>query len=505
MLDDAEVRRLALACFLPGFVGPTPPRWLLDGLAAGLGGVILFGSNLGDGSGVATLTAQLRAAAGRPLVFGLDEEGGDVTRLDTVRGSTVPGAAALGWLDDELVTEQVYAGIGRRLAEAGITLNLAPVADVNSDPRNPVIGVRSFSDSAEVAARQVAAAVRGTQRSGVAACVKHFPGHGATVADSHHQVAVVDRSLAELREVELVPFRAAIAAGTRAVMTGHLSLPALDTELATVSRPITTGLLRESLGFDGTVVTDALEMKALSGTIGMVEGFVQALLAGADAIETGALDYPELMTEIPDAVLDAVRSGRLPVKRLVNAARRTALLASAPGRGGGPSDSPNGFPAGSRRIEVPDWPKPATPLEIATRCVEVRGTLPQLNRPLVLECRTENGMASGRLPWSLADPLLGRRPQAEVLLLTGEVNAGALRQAAAGRELVCVIRDASRNPWQQRVIELATEHAAAGGPAVLVDVGWPAELSGPAAELPVIRTRGIAPGLLAAAAELLVP
>ena len=316
MLDDAEIRRLALACFLPGFTGETPPRWLLDGLEAGVGGVILFGSNLGDGSAVGALTERLRAAAGRDLVFGLDEEGGDVTRLDTVRGSSVPGAAALGWLDDEATTEQVYASVGRRLAEAGITLNLAPVADVNSDPRNPVIGVRSFSGSAEVAARQVAAAVRGIQRTGVAACVKHFPGHGATVTDSHHQVAVVDRSLDELEAVELAPFRSAVAAGVRAVMTGHLRVPALDTELATVSRSISTGLLRESLGFDGVIVTDALEMKAVSGTIGMVEGFVRALLAGADAIETGAADYPELMTEIPDAVLAAVHDGRLPVQRL---------------------------------------------------------------------------------------------------------------------------------------------------------------------------------------------
>ncbi len=493
MLDDAEIRRLALACFLPGFVGPTPPGWLLDGLAAGLGGVILFGSNLGDGRRAAELTGRLRAAAGgRQLVFGLDEEGGDVTRLDTERGSAAPGAAALGWLDDELVTEQVYAGIGQRLADAGITLNLAPVADVNSDPRNPVIGVRSFSGSPEVAARQVAAAVRGIQWVGVAACVKHFPGHGATVSDSHHQVAVVDRSAAELRAVELVPFRAAIAAGARAVMTGHLRVPALDGELATVSRPITTGLLRESLGFDGTIVTDALEMKAVSGTIGMVEGFVRALLAGADAVETGALDYPELLTEIPDAVLAAVRSGRLSSERLQDAARRTAALARpAPGSAAHPT-------------EVAGWPRLVEPAEIAARCLEVRGTLPRLERPLVVECRTESGMATGVLPWSVTEPVLARAPGAEPMLVDGEIDAGLLLRAAHGRGLVCVIRDPIRHPWQEQVIAVAVRHAAAGDPAVLVDVGWPAELSSAAAELPIIRTRGIAPGLLIAAADLLV-
>src|SRR6185437_11691759 len=143
--SEAEIRRLALACFVPGFVGQTPPGWLLRGLADGLGGVILFGSNLGDGANVAVLTDRLLAAAGRDLVLGLDEEGGDVTRLDTIRGSAAPGAAALGWLNDPVATEAVYAGIGARLAEAGVTLNLAPVADVNVDPTNPVIGVRSFS------------------------------------------------------------------------------------------------------------------------------------------------------------------------------------------------------------------------------------------------------------------------------------------------------------------------------------------------------------------------
>jgi beta-N-acetylhexosaminidase len=436
-------------------------------------------------------------------VLGIDEEGGDVTRLDAVRGSTAPGAAALGWLDDELVTEQVYAGIGQRLADAGITLNLAPVADVNSDPRNPVIGVRSFSASPEVAARQVAAAVRGIQRAGVAACAKHFPGHGATVTDSHHQVATVDRSPEELRTVELMPFRAAIGAGTRAVMTGHLQVPSLDTELATVSRPISTGLLRGSLGFRGTIVTDALEMKAISGTIGMVEGFVRALLAGADAIETGARDYPELLTEIPDAVLAAVRSGRLPEQRLCDAARRTAVLAERP------SEPTGRTKVGGSRAELADhtvggWPM-ATPAEVAARCVEVRGTVPRLDRPLVLECRTENGMASGALPWSVADRVLARAPDATALIVDSPSDPALLEQAVTGRGLVCVIRDPSRHAWQQPVIAAAARHAAAGNPVVLVDVGWPAEPSGPAAELPIIRTRGIAPGLLGAAAELLVP
>jgi len=476
--SEAEIRQWALACLVPGFVGQTPPDWLLRGLADGLGGLILFGSNLGDGSGVAELTDRLRRAAGRELVLGLDEEGGDVTRLDTVRGSAAPGAAALGWLDDPAATEAVYAGIGARLAEAGVTLDLAPVADVNLDPANPVIGVRSFSADPQVAARQVAAAVRGIQRSGVAACAKHFPGHGATSADSHHQVATLARDRDQLADGEYLPFRAAIEAGCRAVMTGHLLVPALDRELATISRQITTGVLRDELGFTGTVLTDALEMAAVSATVGMVEGFVAALVAGADTIESGAQDYPELLTAIPDAVLAAVRSGRLPIERLAEAARRTALLAT------------------------PGHPEPESTEGVAARCVQLIGTLPRLTDPLVVECRSANGMASGPLPWTLAGRLRERLPRSEVLIADGPESLARLDGLLNGRALVAVIRDPSRHPWQRRLLDLASERQRAGAPTVLVDVGWPvesAELDG----VPQLRTRGIAPGLLAAAADLL--
>lgn len=338
MPSDREVRRLALSCLLLGFAGPVPPRWLLEGLADGLGGLVLFGSNVEDDAQVEALTGTLRAAAGRDVVLAVDEEGGDVTRLDRRHGSAHPGAAALGRLDDEAATEAAYAEIGARLARVGITVDLAPVADVNSEPGNPVIGVRSFGADPALVARHVAAAVRGLQHDGVAACAKHFPGHGATRTDSHHAVATLDRSLQELQAVELPPFRSAVAAGVRAVMTGHLLVPALDpARLATVSPAITSTLLRDRLGFAGTVLTDALEMHALSTSVGMVPGAVQALAAGADAIETGSQDDPDLLEQIPAAVQDALEHGTLTIQRLRDAARRTAELAvrgSAAGCGG---------------------------------------------------------------------------------------------------------------------------------------------------------------------------
>jgi beta-N-acetylhexosaminidase len=473
---DPEVRRLALSCLLLGFVGPTPPGWLLEALRDGVGGVVLFGSNLGDGTQVRTLTDQLREAAGRDIVVALDEEGGDVTRLDTVRGSASPGAAALGHLDDPAATEESYAAIGARLVAAGVTTDLAPIGDVNLEPLNPVIGVRSFGSDAQTVSRHVAAAVRGVQRGGTAACVKHFPGHGASTTDSHHEVATLDRTRSELATVELVPFAAAVAAGARAVMTGHLLVPALDPDaLATVSAPITTDLLRGELGFTGTVVTDALEMRAVSGTIGMVEGFVRALVAGADTIETGAQDYPAMAHEIPAAVEAALRSGRLTPARLADAARRTALL-----RAGGDAAA-----AGDEAVLA----------GLALRCIEVRGRLPQLRAPLVVECRPPGGMASGELPWSLAEPLAELVPGTEALLVTGPVDPAAIAARASGRTLVAVVRDPARHAWQGAVL------AAAQGrdDAVVVDVGWPTvELTGP-----MLRTRGVAPQLLRAAAATL--
>lgn len=467
---DPSVRRLALSCLLLGFVGPEPPPWLLAALAEGLAGLVLFGSNVGDGSDVRTLTDKLRAAAGGDIVLALDEEGGDVTRLDTVRGSASPGAAALGWLDDPAATEDSYATLGTRCAAAGITVNLAPVADVNLDPQNPVIGLRAFSADAQVASRHVAAAVRGIQRSGVAACLKHFPGHGATHTDSHHEVARLDREREQIERVELVPFRAGIDAGARAVMTAHLLVPALDpADLATTSRPITTDLLRNELGFEKTIVTDALEMKAVSATIGVVAGFVGALGAGADAIETGAGEYPELVDLIPAAVEQALRDGRLTEDRLVDAARRTGELAA---------------PTVGDSVNAPD---------VAARCLEVIGTLPRMYRPLVVECRTPGGMASGDLPWSLGEPLARLLPGTEVVAVSEPPADLAAR--AVGRSLVLVVRDPQRRRWQEALLAVTVGHPSA----VVVDVGWPADIAG----VPVIRTRGIAPGLLAAAARQL--
>ncbi len=249
-----SVEGLALRCLLPGFEGTIAPGWVRRRVAQGLGGVVLFGRNVESDEQVRALNVALHAE--RPgVVVAIDEEGGDVTRLDARTGSRYPGNLALGAAGDPCLTAQVAAEMGARLASIGVDLNLAPVADVNTNPRNPIIGVRSFGSDPAAVAEHTAAWVGGMQGAGVAACAKHFPGHGDTSVDSHLALPV--------GKEELAPFKAAIGAGVRAIMSAHIVVPSLDLHPATISSRVMTGLLRDELGFDGVAVTDGLEMAAL--------------------------------------------------------------------------------------------------------------------------------------------------------------------------------------------------------------------------------------------------
>src|SRR5258708_4207902 len=264
--------RLARATLLAPFPGATAPRWLLDELKQGLGGVTLFALN-GNVPSTEELTAltAARREVSDPVIT-IDEEGGDVTRLAHLTGSPYPGNAALGAVDDVDLTRLVHRSIGAELSAAGVNMDFAPSVDVNSADDNPIIGIRAFGSDPALVARHAAAAVTGLQEAGVAACAKHFPGHGATLGDSHLGLPVVDADLDLLDRRELVPFRAAIEAGTHAIMTAHIMLPHLTgTDPATLSHAAITGLLRERLGYQGVIVTDALDMHGASGVIGIPE------------------------------------------------------------------------------------------------------------------------------------------------------------------------------------------------------------------------------------------
>jgi beta-N-acetylhexosaminidase len=450
-----DLRTLALGVLLPGFAGTTAPDWLRASLAAGLGGVTLFGRNVAADEQVAELTASLRDAGGTPVVA-IDEEGGDVTRLDAATGSNLPGNHALGAAGDVALTTEVATALGARLARCGITVDLAPPADLTLAAQDPIIGVRAFGSDPAAAARHVAAFVTGLQASGVAACAKHFPGHGAATEDSHHTLPVLERTEEQLRTVELVPFGAAIGAGVRAVMTGHLVVPAWG-ELPATLNPVALRVLREELGFTGTVITDALDMGAVAGTAGMSGGAVAALLAGADALCIGGTYTNErTVASFVDAITAAVRSGELPEARLAEAAARTAELGAVPPVPAG-YDTEVGLRAARKALVVHGSPKLSAP-------------------PLVIETVVAPSVAVGEVPWGLGALLAEKLPGTEVRQVTEE----DLAFSPGRRTVVVVTRDAQRHPW---VTDLLTGLAKIGLDLIWVETGVPGPDLGIAARL----------------------
>ncbi len=325
MITDED---LVNAVILPGFTGTTVPDWLARATDAGLAGVCLFAGNVGPD--LPALTAALHGRRSDFLVAS-DEEGGSVTRLDATGGPAWPGAAALGRLDDVTVTEAVAAGIGARCRDLGIDLALAPVADVNAEPENPVIGIRSFGATPELVARHTAAFVRGLQGAGTAATAKHFPGHGCTTVDSHRDLPVVGDDVATVRARDMPPFAAAVSAGARCVLTAHVLFPALDDRPGTMSPPLLS-LLRRELGFDGVVISDAVDMAAIAATVGMGPGAVAAVAAGVDLVCVGnpqnGYDDEAGYAAVRDALLAALRDGSLPRERVAEAGGRVAGLSA---------------------------------------------------------------------------------------------------------------------------------------------------------------------------------
>lgn len=456
---------MADAVLQPGFVGKEPPPWLRRRLADGLGGVALFARNVVDRDQVAELTAALRAE--KPdVIVAIDEEAGDVTRVDAHTGSPWPGNLALGAIDDPVLTREVAGHIGRDLAAAGITFDYAPDADVNNDPNNPVIGSRAFGAEPERVARHTAAWITGLQEAGVAACAKHFPGHGNTSVDSHLDVPLIKAGRVELDAVELLPFRAAIAAGVQAVMSAHLRVPALDAELpATLSRKIMTELLRDELGFDGLIVTDGIEMRAISDRYGLANATVMALDAGADAICVGG-EHADEETAIMlrDAIVAAVRSGELAEERLADAAARVARLAAwsvaAPKSAPDPRAAEIGLSAARRalRITAPD------------------ATFPLTGAAFVIEFQPQLSMAiAPETPWGVLAPLAEVAPATSGVRLASEAGLPEALEASLGRPLVLVVRDQHRYPWMADSLKASL---AVRPDAVVVEMGVPADPRG---------------------------
>ncbi len=457
-----DLRRAVRATLMPGFEGPALPGWLATELAGGLGSVCLFGTNVVSPAQVRQLTAAIHAASPAALVA-IDEEGGDVTRLHHGEGSLHPSAAYLGSLDDLDVTRAVAADIGAQLVAAGVDLNLAPVADVNSNPLNPVIGVRSFGADPALAARHVAAYTRGLQGAGAGAVAKHFPGHGDTATDSHRALPTITVDADLLAARELVPFRAAVAAGTLGVMTSHILLPAIDPELpATLSAPVLR-LLREDLGFTGAIVSDALDMAGASKGRGIPEAAVLALAAGVDLLCIGTDNTAEQLADIVDHVVDAVASGRLGEARVRDAAERVARLSA------GVAALRDASLEGAV-LSLTKEPPPLSP-----KGFWLRGTTPALTAPVFLKLDSDANIAAGEdTVWGVGEHLTGelaaQLPGATCFTAANIAEVDAILAAYPDRPLVVQGRDLGRVDFLARASMLVKDRRP---DAVLVELGWP--------------------------------
>jgi beta-N-acetylhexosaminidase len=290
-----------------------------------VGGVILFRRNVENPVQVLSLTRSLQRAAPRaPLFIAVDQEGGRVSRLPPPF-TQFPAAAVLGKRKSVSLTYAVGEAMGRELAAVGINMNMAPVLDVNTNAANPIIGDRAFGDSPIVVEEHGLALMVGLQDRRVIACGKHFPGHGATSADSHLELPEVVAPLRDLERTHLRPFEHAIANRLAAVMTAHVRYPALDKrEPATLSKKILTNLLRRAMGFDGLVVTDALEMKAISDRYDVAAAAFKAFQAGADLLLY--CENPDAPAEAIDALATAVKRGRLSEARVDQSLNRVLRL-----------------------------------------------------------------------------------------------------------------------------------------------------------------------------------
>jgi len=480
---------------------PDPRNTALYGVATpaevvreyGLGGVVHFAWTDSFSQGpeqLARLDNGLQDAAlssGRevPLLVATDQEQGVVTRLGPP-ATAFPGSMALGAGRSPQDARTAAAITGEELRAVGITQDFAPVADVNVNPLNPVIGVRSFGSDPALVSEMVTAQVQGYQEdAGIAAAAKHFPGHGDTAVDSHVGLPVIDHTRQEWEDVDAPPFRAAVEAGVDVVMTAHIVVPSLDPsgDPATLSKPIMTGILREELGYDGVISTDSLEMEGVRTEYGDAEVAVRAVEAGADV-----LLMPPLPRVAVDAVVAAVASGRLTEERLDESVERILRLKWRRGVVAEPEVDPS---AVDDVLGAPDHLAAAQ--EITDRTTTVLRDDDDL-LPLAPADEPRDVLVTG---WgvsttaALGDAMAARGDDVEVLQTGAQPSDAALADAVAaaqGSDLVVVTTakawDTAATDPQARQQRLVAELVATGVPVVHVAVRDPYDI----ASLPGVGT-----------------
>ncbi len=470
-MPSPSLLALARGTIAVGFEGATAADAPFEALR-GFGGIVLFARNAGEPDDLAALVTALRGLGTPPPLIAVDQEGGRVARLRGELVAAIPSAMAIGAANDPALTERLGVLVGRDLARLGISVNFAPVADLALHAASAAVGTRSFGDEPARVAAHASAFARGLERAGVAATLKHFPGHGATAQDSHVALPRVRDGAAALRARDLVPFARAIA--TRAsslVMTAHVVVDAFDPRRpATLAPAVLTALLREELGFGGVAVTDCLEMDALAQHGGTVRGAVEALAAGADLLLVS--HHVELAAEAASTIVEGVESGRLPRARLFEAHARVAALRAR---------------LAASRDEISDVDEGA-PLEAARRAVTaVRGE-PRLREGKPVTVISFEGMLADRaarsgaradieaIP-SLSSALRRRRWKSEIMRVPLAPDGDDLElllehlPRLGDREFVVVTRDAFANLTQReavaRILAVAPDAliVAARGPA----------------------------------------
>jgi beta-N-acetylhexosaminidase len=314
-----EIGQLLIA----GFDGhQIPPELRSLAKAFGLGGVILFARNIAEPEQVGELSFEAaRLVPELPAWVSVDQEGGRVARLKAPF-TEWPPMATLGRSGDPKLAARFARALAQELKSVGITLDYAPVLDIHTNPKNPVIGDRALAEKAEDVARLGAVVVRALQAEGIAACGKHFPGHGDTSADSHLELPLVEHPPDRLRAVEFLPFKAAIEAGVATIMTAHVLVPSLDERRpATLSRHVVYDLLRDELKFEGVILSDDLEMKAIAAEYAVPDSAVLAIQAGCDGILICSGDHHTQAAAL-EALVHAVEDNRLPLARVEDALKR---------------------------------------------------------------------------------------------------------------------------------------------------------------------------------------
>jgi beta-N-acetylhexosaminidase len=335
LLENMTLRHKVGQMFMVTFYGSAPneaARQLFTTWQPGA--AALLPSNLGDPTQIVSITNAMQSlvtgSGGPPMFIAVDQEGGLISRLE--EGFTDWPAPAL-WTatNNPDLIYQVGQAMAQQMLAVGVNMNLAPVADVNTNPTNPIIGRRAFGSHPEMVAMAVSAWIRGSQDAGVMATAKHFPGHGDTSADSHVELPTVPHDMQRLASVELVPFSASVRDGVGAIMLGHLYMAALESAPgvpASLSPVVVQQLLREGLGYNGIVMTDAMDMDAIDTVYGPAERALKAVEAGNDLILLGAHISPDAQIAAMEAIVAAVEAGNIPEER-VNASVRRILLAKA--------------------------------------------------------------------------------------------------------------------------------------------------------------------------------